>query len=397
MTPPRRSREGPGPSTTGVHAGGGPTLPGGPVVPPIVQSSTFFSASPGDEREPLYTRYGTNPNQMAVGEKIAALEGTEAALTLASGMAATAMTFLAVLRKGDHVVASRHLYGATRRLLAEEFPRRGIQTTFVEPGTGRGWRQALRSKTRLIFLEVPTNPTLRVFDPRPVAKLAREAGVLLVVDATFASPVNLRPAELGADVVIHSGTKYLGGHSDLVAGVVAGPRALVEEVREMLKLYGPALDPHAAWLLERGLRTLAVRVERHNRNAQALAEWFEEQPEVERVVYPGLSSHPDHRVATEIMDGYGGMLGVVLRGGGEAADAFCQALRIALVAPSLGGVETLVSQPRRTSHRGLEPAELQELGIPDGYVRISAGIEDVVDLISDFRQALDAVAGAGRA
>jgi cystathionine beta-lyase/cystathionine gamma-synthase len=217
-----------------------------------------------------------------------------------------------------------------------------------------------------------------------------------VVDATFASPVNLRPVEHGADVVIHSATKYLGGHSDLVAGVVSGSRALIDEVREMLKLYGPAVDPHAAWLLERGMRTLALRVARHNENGLELAGWLEAQPEVEAVVYPGLESHPDHDLAAALMDGFGGMVGIRLKGGDVAADAFCSALRLAVAAPSLGGVETLVSQPRLTSHRALPARELALAGIPPGYVRVSLGVEDAQDLIHDFQGALEASRGSRR-
>jgi cystathionine beta-lyase/cystathionine gamma-synthase len=248
----------------------------------------------------------------------------------------------------------------------------------------------MTDRTRVLFLELPVNPTLRLFDPRPIASLAEEAGVSLVVDSTFASPVNLRPGEWGADAVIHSGTKFLGGHSDLIAGVVSGSQGLIDEVRALLRLYGPALDPHACWLLERGIRTLAVRMEAHNRNAMELAQWFEAQPEVEKVMYPGLESHPDHALAKTLMDGYGGMLGIQLKGGDKAADAFCKALHLVMVAPSLGGVETLVSQPRYTSHRGISPEELRAVGIPPGYVRISVGIEDVDDLRQDFHHGLAA-------
>jgi cystathionine beta-lyase/cystathionine gamma-synthase len=369
--------------------------PGSPVVPPLIQSSTFlFGGYPDEGGEVLYTRYGNNPTQMAVAEKVAALEGMEAGLVLASGMAATSLSLLALLRPGDHVVASRHLYGATRMLLEEEFPNRGISSTLVDPGVGREWRAAMTDRTRVLYLELPVNPTLRVFDPRPIAALAEKAGVSLLVDATFASPVNLRPAELGADAVIHSATKYLGGHSDLVAGVVSGSLGFIDEVKGLLRLYGPALDPHAAWLLDRGIRTLAIRMECHNRNAMELARWFEEQEEVERVFYPGLESHPDHELAKAIMDGFGGMLGIQVKGGGSAADLFTRALRVARVAPSLGGVETLVSQPRYTSHRGHTPGQLEQLGIPDGYVRISVGIEEPADLRRDFQAALQVVARA---
>lgn len=383
-----------GRSTLGVHAGMPDPVPGAPVVPALVQSATFFGGMPGQELR--YSRYGNNPNQEAVGRKVAALEGAEAGLLLASGMGATAMTVLAHLDSGDHVVASRHLYGTTLQLLGEELPRRGIRTTFVDPARGSGgWEEALEADTRLLFMEIPTNPTLRVLDPRPMVALARERGLLTAVDATFASPVNLRPLELGVDVVIHSATKYLGGHSDLVAGVVCGSRDRVEAVRGMMRLYGPAPDPHTAWLLDRGLRTLDVRVRRQNETALSLARWFRTRDGVADVLHPGLEEHPDHALAVELMEGFGGMLSVILEGGGEAADAFVGALEVAMVAPSLGGVESLVSQPRYTSQRHQSPEERARAGIPDGFVRISVGVEDPEDLQEDFQRGLDAAGTAG--
>jgi cystathionine beta-lyase/cystathionine gamma-synthase len=390
MAQPEESPGRPGASTLAVHGGTEAGQAGDPVVPPIVQSSTFHWAGPEDG-ELLYSRYGNNPNQLQVSRKLAALEGTEAAVALASGMGATAMTLLALVESGDHIVASRHLYGATQALLRSELPRRGVRTTFVDPEVGGAWEDATEARTKVFFLEVPTNPTLRVFDPRPIAEVAHARGATLACDATFGSPVNLRAAETGIDAVIHSATKYLGGHSDLIAGVVAGSESLVEEVTRMSRLYGPSLDPHTAWLLDRGLRTLQLRVERHNANAMALARWFEERPELSRVIYPGLDSHPDHAVAAGLLSGFGGMLSIVLAGGGAAADRFMAALRTAIPAPSLGGVETLVSQPRHTSHAALSEGERNEQGIPDGFVRISVGIEDVADLRRDFANALDAV------
>lgn len=386
---PSRPETDVGLSTRAIHAGAPERVVGEPVVPPIVQSATFFWGGPEDG-ELRYSRYGNNPNQRLVSEKLASLEGTEAAVALASGMAAASMTILALTSAGDHIVASSNLYGATQDLLRNELPRRGVETTFVEPHAGGGWQDALRSGTRVIFLETPTNPTLRVLDPRPIGRLARERGIVVAMDATFASPVNFRPASLGVDVVIHSATKYLGGHSDLIAGVVAGPAELVAEVTRMSRLYGPSLDPHVAWLLDRGIRTLELRVRRHNESAATLARWLSERPEVARVIYPGLDSHPDHAVATELMDGFGGMLSLVLEGGEEAADRFVGALELALLAPSLGGVETLVSRPRHTSHAGLDASELRAQGIDDGFVRISVGIEDVEDLMRDFDHALSA-------
>lgn len=380
----------PGNATLTVHGAEKAHVPGEPVVPPIVQSATFYWGGPADG-ELRYSRYGNNPNQELLGRKLAAMEGTEAAAALGSGMAATAMTLLALTQAGDHVVASSMLYGATQSLLRDELPRRGVDTTFVDPESLRGWREAVRRNTRVILVETPTNPVLRVLDPRPIAALAMERGLTFVMDATFASPVNLKPVPLGVDAVIHSATKYLGGHSDLIAGVVCGSRGLVEEVVRVSRLYGPALDPHAAWLLDRGLRTLDVRVRRQNENALELARWLSGQPQVSAVHYPGLESHRDFHVASRIMEGFGGMVGIVLSGGGGAADRFVSALRLALVAPSLGGVETLVSQPRHTSHAGLPTKQLEAQGIPDGFVRISVGVEDIADLIDDFGQALESL------
>jgi cystathionine beta-lyase/cystathionine gamma-synthase len=302
-------------------------------------------------------------------------------------MGAMAMTILALCGDGGHVVASSRLYGATQSLLREELPRRGIDTTFVDPDVG-GWADAMRDDTRIILIEIPTNPTLRILDPRPVVALAHERGARVVCDATFGSPVNFRAADHGIDVAVQSATKYLGGHSDVIAGVAAGSREDVDEITRLARLYGPALDPHAAWLLDRGMRTLHVRMKRHNENALAVARWLEDRPEVEWVIYPGLESHPDHALATELMGGFGGMVSLVLAGGGHAADAFVGRLRLALGAPSLGGVETLVSQPRYTSHVGLTSEERAAQGIPDGFVRLSIGIEDADDLIADFEQAL---------
>ncbi|MYB05575.1 MAG: aminotransferase class I/II-fold pyridoxal phosphate-dependent enzyme [Gemmatimonadetes bacterium] len=382
--------ERPGTATDAVHAGQPVPRPGEPVVNPIVRSSTFHWSGPGDGIDLLYSRYGNNPNQRAVAGKIAALEGTEDALALASGMAAISMTLLAAAGSGDHVVASRHLYGATHALLTDELPRRGITTTFVDPHDASAWQAALTPRTRVVLIELPTNPTLRVFPVGPPREAARSAGALLAADMTFATPINIRAAEHGVDAVIHSATKYLGGHSDLIAGVVAGSAALIARIAKMMKLYGGSIDPQAAWLLERGIRTLPVRMERHNRTALALARWFSGIEGVRQVIHPGLPSHPDHECAARMLDGYGGMVSIVLEGGGEAADRFCSHLRLAAPAPSLGGVETLVSQPRHTSHVDLSSAERHALGIPDGFVRISVGLEDLEDLKADFSAAVAA-------
>ncbi|MCH7855304.1 MAG: aminotransferase class I/II-fold pyridoxal phosphate-dependent enzyme [Gemmatimonadetes bacterium] len=376
-------------ATIGIHAGSPEPVLGAPVVSPVVQSSTFIGGAGEPASELLYSRYGNNPNQVLVGEKMAALEGTEASLLLASGMSAIAMTIFAALPEGGHVVASRHLYGATRTLLEQELPRRGITTTLIDPESSEDWEAALTPQTGVLLLEVPANPTLRVFDLRVPAEIARDSEILLAVDGTFASPANIRFAELGVGAVVHSATKYLGGHSDLVGGVVSGSREFIERVQNLMKLYGPAPDPHMAWLLDRGLKTLQMRVAQHNHNAMELARWFLDREGVVEVHYPGLPDHPDHAVASEIMSGFGGMLAIVLEGGGVAADAFTSTLELALVAPSLGGVETLVSQPRHTSHIHFSEAMRVGIGIPDGFVRISVGLEDVEDLKEDFGRALD--------
>ncbi len=378
--------------TRAIHGGGDPGGESGrPVTPPIVQSSTFHGGLPGDETPLAYTRYGVNPNQVAVGRKMAHLEGMEEGLVTASGMAAISLTLLALVRNGDHLVSSVHLYGATRNFMERELPRRGVEVTFVDPDNPRSWRHALRPETRGLYLEMPTNPMLRVFDPRPVSRLALERGLPLIMDATFATPMNFRAADHGVDVVVHSATKYLGGHSDLIAGVICGPAALIDEVRGLLRLYGPSADPHMAWLLDRGLRTLPVRMARHNENALALAHWFAGSEGVERVIHPFHDDHPDAEIARELLSGGGGMLGVVVEGGEAGAVAFCRALELAAVAPSLGGVETLVSLPAWTSHRTLTGAEREARGIAPGFVRISVGLEGLEDLKRDFRRGLAAV------
>ncbi len=379
-----------GQATQAIHAGKPAGRPGQPVVGPVVRSSTFVWAAPDDGIDLMYSRYGNNPNHVSVADRIAALEGTESALALASGMAAIATTLLAATRMGDHIVASRQLYGPTQYLVTKELPRRGVDSTLVDPCDADAWGAAVTPRTRVVLIELPTNPTLRVFEIGPPRDAARSVGALLAADMTFASPVNLRAAEHGVDVVIHSATKYLGGHSDLIAGAVASDRETIARITKTMKLYGGSIDPETAWLLERGIRTLPVRMERHNRTALELARWFATVDGVREVIHPGLPDHPDHELATRLLAGYGGMVSIVLEGGGPAADRFCRALRLAVPAPSLGGVETLVSQPRHTSHAELTRAEREAIGIPDGFVRISVGLEDLADLQADFGTAVRA-------
>jgi cystathionine beta-lyase/cystathionine gamma-synthase len=361
-----------------------------PVTTPLYQSTTFINAvGTGDDL--IYTRYGNNPNQKVVAEKLAALEGAELAIFLSSGMGATALAHMAILRPGDHLLSSEWIYGGTRRLFEQEFGKLGINVTFVDPSEARNWRRHAKSNTRAIFLETPTNPLMRVIDLDPVATLCRSEGMALIVDSTFASPINFRPLDHGADVVIHSATKYLNGHSDVIAGAVAGSEAVIEEVRRLMMIWGQAIDPHAAWLVERGLKTLAVRIERHNANGLAFATWAAQQPVVETVHYPGLPTHVDHKIAKRTLKGYGGMVGLTLAEGPPATDKVLRKLKLCTHAPSLGGVETLVSEPRFTSHAGLTSAARAAQGIPDGFLRVSLGIEDVDDIIADFEAAFSAL------
>ena len=377
-----------GPSTTAIHGVPHRRPDWAPIAPALQQSSTFVSPVGSDE-DILYSRYGNNPNQVAVARKYALLEGAEDAIFVASGMGATALAHLAVLRPGDHLVSSNWIYGGTQHLFDEELGRLGIDITYVRPDQPRLWRRSVRKATRAIFVETPTNPLMRVVDLAPVAHVAREFGLALLVDATFASPINFRPLEHGADIAITSATKYLNGHSDVIAGAVAGSASFVEEVNRLMRLWGQAIDPHAAWLVDRGMRTLALRMARHNANGAAIAQWAESHPAVARVHYPGLPSHPDHAHAMAVLDGFGGMVGLELAGGPKAAERMLKRIKLVAHAPSLAGVETLVSEPRFTSHKGISAEARAALGIPDGFLRLSCGIEDVEDIIADLGQALE--------
>lgn len=374
-------------STIAVHGDPGVRDRMAPVVSPLVQSVNFVQ-QPGSADGLLYTRYGNTPNAELVQRRLALLEGSEAALALSSGMGATACALLALLRPGDHLLASQWIYGGTRKLFIDEFTSMGIDVTLVDPMETRAWRKRMRKETRAIFIESPVNPTCRVLDLRPISYLTKDVGLALVVDSTFASPVNFRPIEHGADVVIHSTTKYLNGHHDILGGAVMGTASYVEEVRQKMMVWGQAPDPFSCWLLERGLKTLDVRVRRQNESAMRIARWAEERKEIKRVHYPGLPSHPDYEVARETLDGYGGMLALELAGGGRAADRYVKRLKLLTYATSLGGVDSLVSEPRYSSHAAMTSAERAAVGIPDGFLRISVGIEDADDLIGDLEQAL---------
>ena len=373
--------------TTAIHGEPHRRADWSPVAPALLQSTTFVNPV-GSEEEVLYTRYGNNPTQLGIARKYALLEGGENAVFVESGMGATALAHLAVLRPGDHLVSSEWIYGGTQALFDQELGRFGITVTYVNPEEPRLWKKAVRKGTRAIFIETPTNPLMRVLDLAPVARIAREFGLALLVDATFASPVNFRPLEHGADVVITSATKYLNGHSDVIAGAVAGSSSLVDEVIRLMRVWGQAIDPHAAWLIDRGMRTLGVRMERHNANGMAVARWASTQDAFARVHYPGLPNHPDHARAKKLLDGFGGMVGLELRGGVPAAERLLKRLKLVAHAPSLAGVESLVSEPRLTSHKAIGPAGRARIGIPDGFLRLSCGIEDADDIIADLAEGL---------
>src|SRR3954452_13678190 len=322
-----------GVSTTAIHGIPHRRPDWTPVAPAVQQSSTFVNPV-GNEDEVLYSRYGNNPNQLALARKYALLEGADDAIFVSSGMGATALAHLAVLRPGDHLISSSWIYGGTQHLFDQELARFGIEVTYVNPEQPRHWRKAVRKATRAIFVESPTNPLMRVIDLGPITYAAEEEGLALLVDATFASPFNFQAIEHGADVVISSATKYLNGHSDVIAGAVAGSTSLVEEVSRLMRLWGQAIDPHAAWLIDRGMRTLALRMARHNANGMAVAEWASKHPGIAKVHYPGLPSHPDHKHARTALDGFGGMVGLELAGGPRAVERMLKRVKLVTHAPS---------------------------------------------------------------
>lgn len=372
----------------------------GPVVAPIYQTSTFQVVDSDEQArventDRYYTRYG-NPTQTVVEEAIAQLEGTDAGLVFASGMNAITTTILALLASGDHMIAQRDLYGGAAKFLTDWLPKLGIETTFVNTTDYAEYRRAIRPNTKLIYVESPTNPTLRLIDPRRIAALARESGLVTIIDSTFATPINMRPAEYGIDLVLHSGTKYLGGHADLICGAVTGRRELIEKISLTRRLLGGVMDPHAAFLLMRGIKTLAVRVERHNASALRIAEFLAEHSNVRSVNYPFLAGHPQCELARELMKGGGGMLSFEVEGSGEDAQRVSEAMRLFTYATSLGGVESLVSIPVITSHAMISAEHRAKIGVTEQMIRLSVGIENCDDLIADLEQALAVVVPTSR-
>jgi len=374
--------------TLAVHGGERRPGPEGSLVFPIYQG-TVFSVVPGTSYHDMkYIRLNSTPSQVYLHDKLAALEGAEAALATASGMAAVTTALMTLLSPGDHLLAGDCLYGGTHDFLTQDAGRHGWSVTFVDPARPETWAAAKRPETKLFLVETITNPLMRVPRLDELAAFARREGLVAIIDNTFASPVNFNPLALGYDLVFHSATKYLNGHSDLVAGCLMGGRELIDRVRRILNHYGGSLDPHAGFLLARGMKTLALRVKAQNATGLALAAALAAHPKVAAVNHAGLPSHPDHTHASRLLRGFGGMLSFRIKGGEAAALRFLEGLSIPYVAPSLGGVETLVTRPAATSHAGMSPEDRARLGITDDLVRVSVGIEHEEDLVADFENAL---------
>jgi len=371
-----------------IHAGEPRPRINGAVSMPIFQSAMFEYAGETNYHDLKYIRLNNTPNHEVLQKKLAALENAEAALVTASGMAAISTTLLTLLSSGDHLLAQDCLYGGTHDLLTKDFAGFNLQYDFIDATKPDLLEAALRPNTRAIYVETITNPLMEVADLKAVAEFARKHGILAIIDNTFASPVNFRPLEWGFDISLHSGTKYLNGHSDIVAGVCLGSADLIGRIKHKLDHLGGSMDPHAAFLFHRGVKTVALRVRYQNESALKVARYLEQHPAVERVNYPGLVSSTSYQRARQFLEGFGGMLSFELHGDVEAADAFMKKTNLPLVAPSLGGVETLITRPAITSHAGMKPADRQRSGISDKLIRLSVGIEASDELIEDFEQAL---------
>lgn len=389
-------REDLSPLTRAVHGRGEFTRTNQPVVPPVHLSATFEAKDVEEQVEleeqkadTFYTRYG-NPTLTLAERVVADLEGAESAAVFGSGMGAITTTLLAHLKAGDHAVFQREVYGGAHRFASEILPRYGVDVSWFQAEDTSSLEAAIEARTKLVYLESPTNPTLKLVDIESISKIARDRGVPTFIDSTFASPFNTRPHELGVTGVLHSATKYLGGHSDLLAGVLTGSRELIDQVKSHLRVFGGILDPHAAYLLMRGVKTLGLRAEQHNKNGLSVARFLSGHPRVSAVHYPYLESHPQYALARKQMWGGGGVLSFEIAGGLGAAKRFSNAVRLFRVAPSLGSVESLLSIPCLTSHAMLTPEQRKKAGIADGLVRLALGVESPDDLIADLGEALEA-------
>jgi cystathionine gamma-synthase len=370
----------------------------GPLATPIYQTSTFEVTDLEQQlrathTDMFYTRYG-NPTHTVAESAIAELEGADAALLFASGMSAITTSILSLVKSGDHIIAQRDIYGGATKFLTQWLPKFGVETTLVDTTDYEQHVRAIRPNTRLLHLESPTNPTLRVVDLKKVAELAAKHGLITLIDSTFSTPINCRPLEYGIDLVMHSGTKYFGGHSDLICGMVAGRGDLIEKIHETRTTLGCNMDPHAAWLLLRGMKTLAVRVERQNASALRVARFLAGHGKVGRVYYPFLEGNPQRALAMEQMKGGGGVLSFEVDGSGEDARRFAEALELFTLAPSLGSVDSLVTLPVVTSHAMIRAEEREKMGVTEQMVRLSVGIENVEDLMADLERGLAAVRGS---
>jgi cystathionine beta-lyase/cystathionine gamma-synthase len=384
-------------NTKAIHLGRTVDKRFGSIFTPIFMEDAFLNPNktqgvvvdPLSNEEYIYTRYG-NPTITACEKTIAGLEGGQAALVFSSGMAAISATLYSLLKKGDHIISLRDLYGQTYSLLKNELPRFGVDVSFVSANNIESVPSLIKPNTKAIYVESITNPILRVVDVEYLGRIATQHSIKLIVDSTFATPYNQNPLKLGAHIVIHSATKYLNGYNDLMAGAVVSDRDTILGIRDQRIKTGGSIDPIGAYLLMRGIKTLGLRVERQNATATKLAAWLEENPYVKRVYYPGLKSHPDHHIAKRVLRGYGGVVSFEIQGGDDVANKFVDSLELGIKAPSLGGVQTLVTVPRETSHHprtGVTEEELHTLGINPGLIRVAVGIEDLEDLIHDFDDA----------
>ncbi len=371
-----------------IHAGEPEPRIQGAVIMPIFQSAMFEYAGETNYHDLKYIRLNNTPNHIALHQKLAALENAEAALVTASGMAAISTALLTVLSSGDHLLAQDCLYGGTHDFITKDFSSFGMSFDFINGNDPDSWKKKLKPRTKAIYVETMTNPLLQVADLKAVVDFAKNHGLISMIDNTFASPVNFRPPEWGFDLSLHSCTKYLNGHSDIVAGAVIGRADLLKKITHKLNHLGGSLDPHAAFLLHRGMKTLAVRMRYQNKSGLKVAQFLEEHPSVARVNYPGLKSHPQHKRARELFEGFGGVLSFELNGGVKAAERFIHRTTLPIAAPSLGGIETLITRPVTTSHSGLSPEYRKKLGITDSLIRVSLGIEATEEIIEDFDQAL---------
>ena len=383
------------PETKAVRGGIELHKKNGPLATPIYQTSTF-EVTDNDEQvratktDMFYTRYG-NPTHTVAENSISDLEGTDGALLFASGMGAITTSILALVKSGDHIVAQRDIYGGVTKFLSQWLPKLGVETTFVDTTEYEQHARAIRPNTKLLYLESPTNPTLRVVDLKKTATLAKQHGLTTLIDSTFATPINSRPAEFGIDLVLHSGTKYFSGHGDLICGVVAGQAALIAKIKETRTTLGGTMDPHAAWLLLRGIKTLAVRVQRQNENTLRVAQFLAGHPKVAHVHYPFVEGHPQRALAMDQMSGGGGVLSFEVDGSGDDTRRVVESLNLFTLAPSLGGVDSLVTIPVYTSHAMISAEQRLAMGVSDQLVRLSIGIESADDLIADLEQALAVV------